>query len=322
MQSLHPCRNTPLALVTLLAAQLFVQASSAPNAQIDRAIREALDELVNARIDPRALAASIELPYPVPAVTAPLGEVEAKLKAAAQKKVNTTQSATTAEIERDAIERYPLYKTGDTVALTLRRGFVVKGTLRTVAPSYIIVGSRRYAKVDLTDETRCALDASINQAKRERYIRNKMLLREDRRQEAERLAASGLASKIYLAHGYMRYKDSWRPARPLFNRYLAAKRKRLRSELRQKVENELYPQFGYRRQSGRWVYPTQPTAREQTGAFDIFADPDPDPPPAVEKEQEAEPEAPPAPAKTPRARDTVLDALKKQGAVEHVPPAE
>jgi hypothetical protein len=303
-----------LILLSLASAQ-----AQSPR-EIEKTIADELELLVQQKLNKPALAKQLKLQYPITAPTMTEDEIQLKIDAATREKLATYKTKTPEDIAAAARERYPLYTIGDELRVTNRRGQTLRGTLRENSPRFVKLDDRLYSKVDLTDKSLLSIDEERNQAMVKRYISNQTNIQKDREKNTWDILDGTLGKDLRYEAGYARYRGRWMTAEALFERALVWKREKLGTHYRSEIAARVYTRFGYTRQEGEWVPPAEGTAaivatdqQEDFFTAEPVAPPEP-PPPATE------PIAPPkVPADKARARDTVLNALKNQGAVEYVP---
>jgi hypothetical protein len=292
-------------------------------AEIEKTIQDELSLLVEQKLDKPGLAKHLKLQYPITEPTMTEADIQARINVALKQEMAKHRERSPEEIETAARKRYPLFKVGDEVAIRNRRGQTLRGTLRENTVRFVKIDDRLYSKVDLSEESLLAIDEERNAAMVKRYISNQINIQLDRAKNTRAVLEDSLGRKLRLEAGYARYRGRWMTAQALFDRALAWKRGQLAQQYRPEVEARVYTRFGYSREEGKWIPPADAVAAalvatdQQDDFFSQPAAPLEAPPPS----DEPPPEAPELPSEQPKVRDTVLNALKEQGAVEHLPPS-
>lgn len=301
-------------VLSALVAAAICNAAPGAGDRLQADLKRTLTERVEEALQPQEVAKQLHIAYPIRLCDKTIVEMKLLTHKEVQHRL---ASGVVKKPDYDALaeERYPLFERGQSIEVPQKRGYAVRGVLHSVAPTYIQVGRLRISKVDLTEDALSMIDPLLNREKRARFIRNRKLLYQDQLREAKTTLIRDVEQELYPKHGYALVGNRWRPASERFEKALDKRRAQLRKELRTDVENDVYPRHGYTRSGGKWVYrPRTPVSSEPA----LFQEPGTSVSTRPETPEKG-PAPPPPPADRGRARDAVLDALKKQGAVENVP---
>lgn len=196
------------------------------------------------RIKPRTVAEDLGLSWPVRPTTKSLADVhdDIRTKLAAEVKAKWPAKSF-AEFEAEVKATFRIYKTGDEVSVTIRRGpgleSTVKGRVREIGPGTIHIGSRWVARGDLEPRDLAHFEPELaakeigrrarkahNQYSRER----KAFLSETQKR---------LVKELHTAAGYIWRGGDWVSAKELFGSTLSQIRQDEAAVLRPMIEDEI-----------------------------------------------------------------------------------
>ncbi|MBT3374601.1 MAG: hypothetical protein HN742_13555 [Lentisphaerae bacterium] len=196
------------------------------------------------RIKPGHVAEKLGLPWPVSPTTKSLAEVHGEIRTALSAAVDATwPDKPFAAFLAEAKAGFPIYKAGDEVTVTLRRGpgfkSEVKGLVREIGPGQIRIGSRWVARGDLEPRDLAHFEPELAAKEIARLARkaNNQYTRERKAFGTE--TQRRLSAEQYPAAGYVWRDDDWVSAKETLNRTLAQMREDEAAVLRPMIEDEI-----------------------------------------------------------------------------------
>lgn len=215
-------------------------------------------ELAKRRPDEKKIAESLSLSWPVrpPAMTR--GQVEAALAAKVEEVVSRKYPKR--DYDKEAREKYRLFKIGEEVTVTMRGGAgahsKVTANLWAIEKAYILVGDQKFLKSDLDDTTRARLDPLLVKKAIEKYIEIQLAQYEKPRQKYLEAARERYASDLFGSKGFTLVNKEWAPKRTVFEEAVAKAKEDLKQQepaIREKVEREVFIAGGYVFRDGQWL---------------------------------------------------------------------
>lgn len=213
---------------------------------------------VKEEVTPEKVAGMMDMEWPVDPPTQRRSEVKTQAQAvgeadAAARFPPLDQDA----LRREAVARYPMYKVGETIEITVRRGrgarATVSGRLHEVGPWGVRIGYSRVGRIDLDTPQLAAFYEDENRKAVEAYVADALQQHAAQREAHAREVAREKLPELYEAAGYVRRQNRWVARREVLeDAARAVRRRRLRA-----VVAELEPQAmqarGFVRHQGRWV---------------------------------------------------------------------
>ena len=243
------------AVIVVLGMLGLTVSAAEPPVDVIRMESEALLEVqLKRQVDPQKIAKEMKLPWPVTEASKTVQQIQQELARRNNAPVQKGPAAVIdeAELKARAVEKYPVAKSGDMVALQLRTGGSLKGTLALDASGVIKVGGRPVRLSALTPETLLMLDPSENQKARGDWIA---------RERARLNSVAGttviggnrkLEAELYRGAGYLRWRNQWVSMSDLLQRAVDYRREEAAKKLRPAVIQEVAGRYGFKWTDGKW----------------------------------------------------------------------
>lgn len=233
-----------------VAGSVFSQEISAEDkARAEKEIKSIVDKRVREIVTPLVLAEKLKMEFPPQAPTEKLENLKAKVTKDVMTQVDEKYPPSTRDIHlKAALEKYVLYKKGDTVKdLRIRaagRKSVLSGEYKGLnRKGEHVVGGYPIPKVDATEEVMVHFDPALNKKKIETYIKNKMFYFHDDREKMKKDLTPKLEEKYCTEAGYYKSGESYVPADKFLKEFYGKEKERVALEIRKEIEEEILAKY-------------------------------------------------------------------------------
>jgi hypothetical protein len=217
-------------------------------------------------VTPQKIAERLRWKWPVKPPKQTLDEVEKSVAKRIETEVDQQHPMGACDkFPGEAAAKYTLREKNDKVSFIIRGGLgpntLVKGRLRQVTELFVLVGSRRVVRSDMSKETLALFDPVVNAEFKERYIRAQT----NRYNAKRRGLAEDLGKKYYPAtyakSGYVSEKrhrrsidkTNWKAKSEILDRFYQGRLQQQVRKLRPGVEQEVFTANGYVQHEGEWM---------------------------------------------------------------------
>lgn len=255
--------STLLVLVTLSTLQAQEQAEwKSERKKIQQQINKKVNQQVQKMVNPRQVAKSLGLSWPVPESKKTEKELLASIEKRVQEAVDRKYPLEEARqrYEKEAEKEYTMYEKGDKVSFVLRGGIgrgsaVVDEPFIEKTESRVHCGRRWVIREDMSRETQARFYKDVNKQMQERYVRVQMIQYKNKRERyADRVRRRLIFQEFPEANYiYNKRQKYWIAKKELLDKAVAHHRKQKRRKIKPKIEEQVFKANNYVLKDGQWM---------------------------------------------------------------------
>jgi hypothetical protein len=233
------------------ALAISPEALDALEGKVDELLQQTVDEL----LEPTAFyAQSLGLPYPVPAPTKGIDDLNAELS----ERVRAEALKAFPEAQREvflaeAKQKFSVYKRGDLVRVEAKDGNVFEGRLRETSEFAVTIDLQRVRFDEMTEESLARFKPDLSATRIGRYTNQHMQEWHLKRDQHEKQIRDAMERELFTAAGYVEVLDKWIPLADYAANEWQDRRDELATRLRPLLQVQVYYDAGYRYFQGVWM---------------------------------------------------------------------